>query len=149
MRDTASDTVAAVCYRQSDGLIEFLLVRSARGRWTIPKGGVERGEASWEAAQREAFEEAGATGSTSRLPLTTVLMDAEPPAPAAHPGVDAFLLRVERRQRPAERHREPTWFASEEAERVLTADRRSAESAEWRRLVREACRAIVDGAAPE
>ena len=146
-RPTRSARVAAVCYRQGDGVIEFLLVRSGRGQWTIPMGSLVRDEGSCAAAERTALEQAGATGRASRSPLTTMLLDAGPWEEGGRPEVDAYLLHVDRRQLPATRDREPTWFASDEAERVLTAHRRSYEAAELHRLVWEACRAIKESTA--
>ena len=36
--------VSALCYRQSPGGLEFLLVRTKGGRhWTLPKGHVKKG----------------------------------------------------------------------------------------------------------
>ncbi|MQY49574.1 NUDIX domain-containing protein [Rhizobiales bacterium RZME27] len=55
---------AAICVRFVDGAPQILLISNrARTRWGIPKGHVEVGETSWQAAQREAFEEAGIMGS--------------------------------------------------------------------------------------
>lgn len=65
------EQAGAICLRQADGRegVEVLLVSSRRnGRWGIPKGHVETGETSREAAQREAFEEAGVKGkATERI----------------------------------------------------------------------------------
>ncbi|MCB9751413.1 MAG: NUDIX domain-containing protein [Myxococcales bacterium] len=58
----ASPTHAGtLCYRRSEaGALEFLLVRTSRGdRWVIPKGRIDPGEKSWEAAARETVEESG------------------------------------------------------------------------------------------
>ncbi|MGV3553134.1 NUDIX hydrolase [Rhizobium sp.] len=53
----------AICLRERNGKVEFLLIRGLRrGRWGIPKGGVEAGETTADAAAREAFEEAGVSG---------------------------------------------------------------------------------------
>ena len=59
------DQAGALCVRRTKkGRLRVLLVGSRRnGRWGLPKGHIESGEASAAAAQREAFEEAGATGS--------------------------------------------------------------------------------------
>jgi 8-oxo-dGTP pyrophosphatase MutT (NUDIX family) len=54
---------AALCYR-TDGHGTEVLLTSGRGnsQWGIPKGTIEVGERSFEAAEREAFEEAGVRG---------------------------------------------------------------------------------------
>jgi len=67
-------------YRQSDGGAEVLLVKPGGpfwrnkdvGAWMIPKGGVEPGEASAEAALREFEEETGTRLSGTPIPLATV-----------------------------------------------------------------------------
>ena len=57
------EQAGAICYRRTKKGIEVLLIGSLRnGRWGIPKGGIEDGETSWQAAAREAFEESGARG---------------------------------------------------------------------------------------
>ncbi|NKK90912.1 NUDIX domain-containing protein [Rhizobium leguminosarum bv. viciae] len=58
-RDVAQ--AGALCYRRTEGGgLDILFVGSRRnGRWGIPKGRIEDGEASSAAALREAFEEAG------------------------------------------------------------------------------------------
>src|SRR5216683_7798083 len=56
------EQVAAVCYRIRGTGIEFLLVRTRKGRWTFPKGGAESGLTYAQAAALEAFEEAGVHG---------------------------------------------------------------------------------------
>src|SRR5919106_2780311 len=62
---------AAVCYRRTSGQAEFLLVRTRTGQaWTFPKGHLEPGESVRQAADREAREEAGASGQIDSVPLT-------------------------------------------------------------------------------
>src|SRR5271169_3005360 len=56
------EQVAAVCYRRRGGNIEFLLVKTGKGRWIFPKGSVEPGLTHAQAAALEAFEEAGVHG---------------------------------------------------------------------------------------
>lgn len=52
--------------------IEVLLVTGRRsGRWTIPKGWPMPGKTLAEAAEQEAFEEAGVTGTVDPKPLGT------------------------------------------------------------------------------
>ena len=54
--------VAAVCFRILSTGVEFLLVRTRRGRWTFPKGGAQAGFTHAQSAALEAFEEAGVKG---------------------------------------------------------------------------------------
>jgi 8-oxo-dGTP pyrophosphatase MutT (NUDIX family) len=55
--------VAALCYRISSDGPEVLLVKSLdRGRWIIPKGWPMGGKSLAEAAETEAWEEAGVKG---------------------------------------------------------------------------------------
>lgn len=52
--------VAALCCRDSDDELEVLLITSRdTGRWIIPKGWLMEGKSAAEAAQIEAWEEAG------------------------------------------------------------------------------------------
>jgi len=60
----------AIPYRHSPVGLRVLLITS-RGtrRWVIPKGGVEKGFTPAQAAEREAYEEAGLKGILSDVPL--------------------------------------------------------------------------------
>jgi 8-oxo-dGTP pyrophosphatase MutT (NUDIX family) len=51
--------LAALCHREGSGGREVLLVSSSRGRWILPKGWPIEGKTSAEAAEQEAWEEAG------------------------------------------------------------------------------------------
>lgn len=56
--------VAMLCTRSGPEGLEILLVKSLdTGRWIIPKGWPEDGMSLLEAAEREAWEEAGARGT--------------------------------------------------------------------------------------
>ncbi|SOC13836.1 NUDIX hydrolase [Rhodobacter maris] len=56
--------VAALCRRDGEEGLEVLLVTSLdTGRWIVPKGWPMRGKTLAEAALREAWEEAGVTGT--------------------------------------------------------------------------------------
>jgi 8-oxo-dGTP pyrophosphatase MutT (NUDIX family) len=61
---------AALPYRLRGRRVEVALVTSSQGgRWVVPKGNLERGEAAWACAQREACEEAGLLGRVERHPV--------------------------------------------------------------------------------
>jgi 8-oxo-dGTP pyrophosphatase MutT (NUDIX family) len=58
--------VAALPWRRASKGVEIMLVTSrGSGRWILPKGWPEAGEALWDAAAREADEEAGISGIVS------------------------------------------------------------------------------------
>lgn len=56
-------------FRQENGVVEYLLVRSASepDKWVLPKGHIEEGEGHGEAALREVHEEAGILSRLSGL----------------------------------------------------------------------------------
>ncbi len=61
---------AALPYRRNDDDLQYLLITSRRTRrWILPKGGIDGGEGTAEAAEREAFEEAGVVGRIEREPI--------------------------------------------------------------------------------
>jgi 8-oxo-dGTP pyrophosphatase MutT (NUDIX family) len=58
--------VAALPWRKTDDGVEIMLITSRdTGRWVLPKGWPEGGESFYDAAAREAGEEAGLSGSVS------------------------------------------------------------------------------------
>jgi 8-oxo-dGTP pyrophosphatase MutT (NUDIX family) len=56
-------------FGQGAGLRVVLITSRETRRWVIPKGWVERGEAPYRSAAREAFEEAGLAGDTETTAL--------------------------------------------------------------------------------
>jgi 8-oxo-dGTP pyrophosphatase MutT (NUDIX family) len=55
--------VAALPWRKTQDGVEMMLITSRdTGRWVLPKGWPEEGETLYEAAAREALEEAGVSG---------------------------------------------------------------------------------------
>jgi 8-oxo-dGTP pyrophosphatase MutT (NUDIX family) len=118
--------VAAVCYRRR-GSIEFLLVNTnGGGKWTFPKGDPEASLSHSQAAEREAREEAGVRGSIE--PRHFHLYIHSKRVFWKSPGVQefvvkAFLLEVEQDREPDEPMRNPTWFAPEEAKKILAKGR--------------------------
>ena len=64
--------IGALPYVETDaGLLVLLITTRGRGSWTIPKGWPKPGLADSELAAREAFEEAGITGSIATRPVGT------------------------------------------------------------------------------
>lgn len=131
---------AAVPVRpRAAGGLEFQLVRTSNGeRWTFPKGAVEHGESMFEAAAREAREEAGITGSVRPEPLGVYRYA---PSRNGSDEVTAFLLEVERDGLPAEPGREPSWFSFEAARSRLVQGREPGYGETMERILRAAERA--------
>jgi 8-oxo-dGTP pyrophosphatase MutT (NUDIX family) len=108
------EQVAAVCYRVRSASIEFLLVRTRRGRWTFPKGGIEPHLTRAQAASIEAFEEAGAHGRIEQVSFARYRRgkrDSVRESVVVH----AYLCEVLRLDTPQEPDRSRTWFCPEKA----------------------------------
>jgi len=113
--------VGALPYSVLENRVVFLLITSRRtGRWIFPKGGLIEGLTPWDAAAREAFEEAGVEGQvqsetlgvyrTSKSDLRRTLLE-----------VTMYPLRVDLQHdewpESGQRHRH--WAALPEARRLL------------------------------
>ena len=143
-RASRSTAVAAAVpvRRRTAGGLEFLLVRTSNGgRWTFPKGGVERGESMSQAAAREAREEAGVTGRVGSEPLGVYRYA---PSRNGSDDVTAFLLEVERDGLTGEPGRDPTWLGFEAARSRLAQGREDGYGEAMERILRAA-----EGAASE
>ena len=119
--------VAAICYRGRGSSLEFLLVNTnGGGKWTFPKGDPAASLSHSQAAEREAWEEAGARGQIElrhfHLYLHSKGVFWKPPGVREFV-VKAFLLEVEQTTSPSEGMRNPTWFSPEEAKRILAKGR--------------------------
>lgn len=132
-----SEQVAAVCYRLRNSGIEFLLVRTRRGRWTFPKGGMMAGLTPAQAAALEAFEEAGVHGRMEEEAFARYIRTKRTGrrSRAVDVAVSAHLCEVLRRERPQESGREPSWFSIEKTKRRLRQDRSPEHSAELLQVV--------------
>jgi 8-oxo-dGTP pyrophosphatase MutT (NUDIX family) len=119
--------VAAVCYRRRSSAIEFLLVNTnGGGKWTFPKGAPAASLSHSQAAEREAWEEAGARGSIEprhfHLYIHSKGVFWKPPGVQEFV-VKAFLMEVSQLSPPMETMRNPTWFDPNEARKVLAKGR--------------------------
>jgi 8-oxo-dGTP pyrophosphatase MutT (NUDIX family) len=134
--------VAAVCYRKRGTAIEFLLVKTNGGsKWTFPKGSIEAHLSHSQAAQREAFEEAGALGVIESRHFHLYLHCKGvfwQPAGVQEFVVKAFLLEVTSTQKAPETTRDPTWFSASEAREILGKGREVKYGAELQRVVDQA-----------
>ena len=113
--------VAAVCFRVRSGELEFLLVRTRKGSWTFPKGGVDGDATHADAAAREAYEEAGVRGWVERVPFISYwhCKLSEVGSGREVILVHAYLCQVKRLISPSEQYRDPTWFREAKAKRQL------------------------------
>ena len=142
LRIVGTAQVAAVCYRRLGNRLQFLLVRTGKGRWSFPKGHVERTLTSSQAAAREALEEAGAVGIIASRPFARYRHKKR--ALPSDVVVRAYLLRVMRTIEPPEEHRRPTWFEAREARTRLAVSRKSRYRKELRLVLDRAVR-LLDG----
>ena len=119
--------VAAVCYRRQRHSVEFLLVNTNGGsKWTFPKGDPEPSMSHSQAAEREAWEEAGARGHVEtrhfHLYIHSKGVFWKPPGVREFV-VKAFLLEVKQLDPASEPMRNPTWFSADEAKKTLAKGR--------------------------
>ena len=129
------DQVAAVCYRVRRLKIEFLLVRTRKGKWTFPKGGVVGGLTRAQSAALEAFEEGGVHGRIERASFTRYILRKRRSSQAGEITIDAYLCEVLRLGTPQEVNRTPTWFTAEEAQFCLREGRTTEDAGELARVV--------------
>jgi 8-oxo-dGTP pyrophosphatase MutT (NUDIX family) len=124
-RQSTPIQVAAVCYRYSPRSIQFLPVRTSSGRWTFPKGCLERGLSYAEVAALEAFEEGGVDGKVDPRPIGKYLHRKESLRGYRTKDVSvlAFLMEVKTSALPAESHRTPRWFTPSDVKRRLAQGR--------------------------
>ncbi|MBV9182567.1 MAG: NUDIX domain-containing protein [Acidobacteria bacterium] len=106
--------------------IEFLLVRTRKGRWIFPKGGLEPGLTRAQSAALEAFEEAGVHGRIEEDSFFQYTLHKRRVRAGARRGdvrTHAHLCEVLRITQPQESRREPTWYSPTKAKRHLQKDR--------------------------
>jgi 8-oxo-dGTP pyrophosphatase MutT (NUDIX family) len=137
--------VAAVCYRRDGDSIEFLLVKTGSGRWTFPKGTVERHLGPRDSAALEALEEAGVVGRVSDEHFTIYFQENRGCYRTADReiAIAAFLMHVHEVTDPEEGYRNPTWFRPQEAKQRLSMRRRPKYQREFARVVDHAVEMLV------
>lgn len=127
---------AVIPVRMRDGAIDVALITSIRKRrWIVPKGAARPGEALWDAAAREAEEEAGLLGLVRSDPVGSYSFRRD----GIRCEVMVYVMDVTRvaTRWAEETQRERAWFALEEA--VLKVRRRGL------RQILVALRAQVEG----
>lgn len=109
-----------IAYRVEGGKVEVLLVTSRdTGRWIIPKGNIDSRHTAAEAAQLEAFEEAGVEGEiVGSIPLGfyTYFKRLKSGANRAT-SVEVYLMRADQQRKkfPEKRERSFAWLPIDEA----------------------------------
>jgi 8-oxo-dGTP pyrophosphatase MutT (NUDIX family) len=138
--------VAAICYRVRRASIEFLLVNTSTGKWTFPKGHLDSKLSASEAAAREAWEEAGATGRIDQTHFDFYL-DTKRAFGEGYPSYEiriaAYLLEVQSTHVPEEADRNPTWFSPGEAKKRLSERRLPKYSDDLTRIIDRAVGAVA------
>ncbi|MEA1830913.1 NUDIX hydrolase [Methylobacterium durans] len=112
--------VGALPFRKNpDGGFAVLLVTSRESRrWVIPKGWPMKGRKPYEAAAREAYEEAGVIGHIGKRPLGFFLYEKRLKSrDSVLCQVKVFPLEVRKQLKrwPEQSEREQRWFAPSEA----------------------------------
>ncbi len=111
--------IGALCLRRTEGgEFEVLLVTSREsGRWVIPKGWPMRRITDHNAAEREAFEEAGVQGEISRKAYGKFQYFKRTPFAFRLIAVKVFVLWVKKEKKlwPEMNQRQRRWFSLEEA----------------------------------
>lgn len=115
--------VAALPWRKTNDGIEVLLVTSrGTGRWVLPKGWPERREEPYEAAAREAAEEAGIDGGIARREAGRYYYEKQLPSGMRwRCEVLVYPLEVDAMadKWPERKKRKRQWFAARDAARLV------------------------------
>ncbi|WP_435170621.1 NUDIX hydrolase [Falsirhodobacter sp. 1013] len=113
----------ALCWRQNDLRKEVLLITSREaGRWIIPKGWPMKGKTLVQAAEQEAWEEAGVRGTANLGSMGCYRYVKRSGSPsAAEVDVTVFALQVfeERNDFPEHGQRNKLWTTPEDAARLV------------------------------
>jgi len=110
--------IAALCWRKRKGAVEVLLVTSRETRrWVIPKGWPMEGLADFNAARREAFEEAGVEGRMRREPIGQYFYEKRGKKEVLPVNVTVYALEVVKQLKswPEAKQRERSWFSPHDA----------------------------------
>jgi 8-oxo-dGTP pyrophosphatase MutT (NUDIX family) len=111
--------VGALCWRVKKERVEILLVTSRETkRWVIPKGWPMENLTDWNAARREAFEEAGVEGHMHKHPIGHYHYDKRKRNGTLLPTcVDVYSFEVSDllKSWPEKKERKRVWYSREEA----------------------------------
>lgn len=131
----ARQVAAVMPYRVRNERVEVAVITSVNnGDWIVPKGEIEEGERPWEAAAREAEEEAGLLGVVSPRPLGCFSIGN---GNRRAMGVYAFCVSAVLRHWPEDRIRRRRWMSLRQAEKCLRREFQPIIPALERRLRRQ------------
>jgi 8-oxo-dGTP pyrophosphatase MutT (NUDIX family) len=110
---------------RQDRLVFLLITSRGTGRWIFPKGSPIKRMTPWEAAAREAFEEAGVEGDIETRPIGTCRDMKTVGAGRRTIDIDFYPLQVTRQldDWPEMHSRQRRWVALPDAERLLANPR--------------------------
>ena len=118
-----TEQYGAICWRMHRGKVEVLLITSRdTGRWVIPKGWPMDKRSPSEAAQQEAWEEAGVRGEITETAIGLFnYVKLLSPQRSCECAVKVFALRVSELvdKFPERNERRRKWFAAEKAARKV------------------------------
>lgn len=119
----ATAQIGAVCWRMNRGKVEVLLISSRdTGRWVIPKGWPMDKRTDSQAAEIEAWEEAGVRGAIAEQSLGSFGYEKVlGPKKSQACEVEVFALHVASLQDkfPERKQRRRKWFATDKAARKV------------------------------
>ena len=93
MRNTAPHAAGCVVFRTNPDGVHVLVIFDQYGQWTFPKGHLEAGETSAEAAVREVYEETGIQGELGAL-VQTIYYDVVKKGRTLPKQVDFFVMHT-------------------------------------------------------
>lgn len=118
-----TEQYGAICWRMHRGKVEVLLISSRdTGRWVIPKGWPMEKRSPSEAAQQEAWEEAGVRGDISDTAIGVfTYVKLLTPKSSRECVVKVFALRVSELldKFPERKERRRKWFTAGKAARMV------------------------------
>lgn len=127
VQDEAMEQAAALVWRRAGKKkVEVLLVTSrGTGRWVLPKGWIEGGESTADAAIREAWEEAGVEGEITADPFGTYAygkIEADGSVIPCHVTVYALEMTRQARNWPEQGERTRKWVSAAKASSLVEED---------------------------
>lgn len=113
-----------IAYRILSAEVQVLLMTSRdTGRWIIPKGNIDEGETPPEAAEKEAYEEAGVKGTIAgSIPLGIyTYFKKQRSGEIFATAVEVYLFKVEKQLKkwPEKGERRLSWVSAKEAVELI------------------------------